>query len=414
LRNDPGDGIQHLDQWETLDALLGDCKAKDGFRHLMRVGHVSSFYPELRGGAEVSLAALLPALADIAAADHLVFATRPTGRDGPLQPAVPPWIPARLKLVGHPLLDRMIAARLHRTIGMTPVDVLHVHDTYVFMGAERAARASSVPLVLSYHNNVGVPHAAFGVPAPLDRWFDRRERKLLEILRARHIPVLATSAFVGRQLVRAGLSRQQVQSVFVGGSQDTWGGREPQPEPARLRVVGGGLLQGHKGIDVLLRATRRVKDVGVSLDVTVVGTGRQERELKALARELGLGSSVDFTGHLPHAALIDLLDQADVVVVPSVAPEVLGRMAIEGASRGNAIVASEIGALPEIVIDGVTGYLVRPGDVQQLADRLIDLHANRKLLRTMGERGLEECRSRFAAPVVARHVTEAYRSVALG
>jgi glycosyltransferase involved in cell wall biosynthesis len=153
------------------------------------------------------------------------------------------------------------------------------------------------------------------------------------------------------------------------------------PEPGLLVAIGR--LADKKGIDVLLNAL--VKVPGARLDV--VGDGPDRPALEAQVAELGLDDRVRFLGRRPREGVLDALRRATAVVIPSIVgaggdmegtPVVL----CEAMAAGVPVVASALGGLEECLVDGKTGLLVPPGDVEALAgalsrvvDGLVDLQA---------------------------------------
>ncbi len=122
--------------------------------------------------------------------------------------------------------------------------------------------------------------------------------------------------------------------------------------------------------------------------LTVVGTEGHdprppERDYPSLLRALAAERSVDFLGPIDDDQLASRYRAAAVLVIPSVertcygrriaVSELLGLVALEGMASGTPVIASRIGGLPEIVEDGVTGYLVPPGDVASLRERIADV-----------------------------------------
>ncbi|MFD4994030.1 glycosyltransferase family 4 protein [Cellulosimicrobium cellulans] len=148
------------------------------------------------------------------------------------------------------------------------------------------------------------------------------------------------------------------------------------PRGDRLRVVYVGRVIADKGVHVLLDAVAR----GGRHDVEVTVVGRPgfaadaplspyERELRSIAARSR--ASVRFASFVDRTRLPALLAAADVLVVPSVWPEPFGLTALEGMAAGAAVVASDVGGLPEAV--GTAATLVPPGDVAALADALAAL-----------------------------------------
>ena len=175
-------------------------------------------------------------------------------------------------------------------------------------------------------------------------------------------------------------------------------------DPARFRprdAVGEGVLYvgrltPHKGVDVLLSA------LPAGARLLVAGSeGHDSRPPESgyprLLRQLAAGRRVEFLGPVSETELPRLYASARVLVLPSVhrtcygrrveVSELLGLVAIEAMAAGIPVVASRLGGLPEVVEDGVTGFLVTPGDPQELGDRLRQLLADPGLAHSMGRAG---------------------------
>lgn len=194
----------------------------------------------------------------------------------------------------------------------------------------------------------------------------------------------------------------------------------PQPRGRREGVLFVGRLTPHKGLDRLLQAMPR----GVPL--TVVGTGGHDRtppesQYPARLRTMASDRRVSFRPAVGDAELAALYRRAAVLVLPSVAvtcygkpvpiSELLGLAAIEAMASGTPVVASRIGGIPEVVRDGETGYLVEPGDVEGLHDRLATLVADSHLARDLGDNGRDRVLTRFTWDACARRCLEAYEEL---
>lgn len=136
------------------------------------------------------------------------------------------------------------------------------------------------------------------------------------------------------------------------------------------RMLYVGRLSPEKGVDVLLRACRLLRDRATEFRLELVGDGPERRALQALAEELGLGDDVTFTGALPHGpALIGAYERAGVFVLPS-RTEGLPRALLEAMGMGLAPVATAVGGIPDLIADGSAGLLVEPDSPAALADGL--------------------------------------------
>lgn len=178
------------------------------------------------------------------------------------------------------------------------------------------------------------------------------------------------------------------------------------PQPT---VITAGRLVAEKGVDVLLRAFAHAAARHPAARLVVVGDGPCRGGLERLAAELGLTSRVEFTGHLPHAETLQRIRSAWVACVPSVWEEPLGMIALEAQMQGVAVVASAVGGLAEVVEDGMTGHLVPPGDVEDLAARLDLLCGDRDAAAALGARGHDHARARFGLDVFAMRFEQVYR-----
>src|SRR4051794_6651402 len=212
--------------------------------------------------------------------------------------------------------------------------------------------------------------------------------------------------------------------LFGGPPPPPQGGARPGPgapprarAPRRDGVLYVGRLTPHKGIDRLVRA------LPDGARLTVAGTGGHDarppaRDYPALLRQLARGRDVAFPGAVPDPALPELHRSAAVFVLPTVKEdcygrhfaisELLGLSVLEAMASGTPVVASRLDALPEVVRDGETGFLVTPGDVGELHDRLAQLLGDRALAARMGARGREVLRERFTWEACARRCLTAY------
>jgi glycosyltransferase involved in cell wall biosynthesis len=101
---------------------------------------------------------------------------------------------------------------------------------------------------------------------------------------------------------------------------------------------------------------------------------------------LDLTRNVSFLGAVAHSQVPELLENVDIFVMPSIREE-FGVAAVEAQAMEIPVVATKVGGVPEVVLDGETGILVAPGNIEQLAQAVLTLIENPALRRQMGERG---------------------------
>ena len=167
----------------------------------------------------------------------------------------------------------------------------------------------------------------------------------------------------------------------------------PRPYSADVpRLLCVGRLIPIKGHIVLLRAFAEARKHVPSLRLDIAGRGPLEPALRALAKELEVEDAVRFLGYV--APIQRAVEESAIVVVPSMG-EGFGMVALEAMERARPVIAAEIGGLGELVEDGVTGYLVAPGEADPLAEAIIRLAGNLSLAAEMGEAGRRRALKQF-------------------
>ena len=203
---------------------------------------------------------------------------------------------------------------------------------------------------------------------------------------------LAVSEFLRAKHVEAGLPAERV-SVKRNFA---WSAR--RREGPGEYVLFAGRLSPEKGVRTLLDASRRI-----DAPVVIVGDGPDGDELRRLAPK-----RVSFLGAVEAARMPELLAGARALVLPSIWYEGAPRTVLEAYAAGVPVVASSIGALPDLVDDTVTGLLVPPGDSASLAAAIERLSDDAECLR-LGEGAWKEWSDRYAPEVALKELEGAYR-----
>lgn len=166
--------------------------------------------------------------------------------------------------------------------------------------------------------------------------------------------------------------------------------REVQPEDPPV-IISVGSLMSYKGFDLLLRAAALLRDQGHPFRLVIIGGGRDEAELKALARELDLDGIVEFTGQLPQEEVFRRLAGASICCLASRATESgsednLPNVLVEGALFHLPVVTTRVGSILEFVCDDSVGYAVEPNSHEALAKPLGYLLEHPEWRRELGDR----------------------------
>ena len=163
-----------------------------------------------------------------------------------------------------------------------------------------------------------------------------------------------------------------------------------------------------KGYPFLIDAFHDLVKEGFKIVLVIVGEGLLREELQNQVRYLGLEDKVFFTGYRTDA--IQLMYKFDIFVFPSIW-EGFGLVLLEAMALSKPIVASNVSAIPEIVVDGETGFLVMPGNVSGLKNAMKKLIVSPDLRKSMGEKGRERLNTEFSVEKMVKKTEELYNKL---
>ena len=295
------------------------------------------------------------------------------------------------------------AARLARFFANTRTDIVHSHDPYNNVFATVAARLAGVKVIVASRRWLEPPNRA-------------RSLTVLNALayRAAH-RVIANSPSMARSLQRREkLSPRRITVIpnFVDEDAftplDVEGVRRLRAEfaltPEDLVVGAVARLSKPKDQATLLQAASVLAKEWPRLHLVLVGDGPEREALERLSTSLGIASIVHFTGTRPPRP--NLQHAFDVSVLPT-RKEGFPNVLLEAMAAARPVIASNVGGVPDAVVDGVTGVLVPPGDPRHLRDAIAALLRDAARRREMGAAGARLARERyhagFVVPMLADH-----------
>jgi glycosyltransferase involved in cell wall biosynthesis len=197
--------------------------------------------------------------------------------------------------------------------------------------------------------------------------------------------VIAISSEMNDQLVtKYGLPSEKVTTVSHGVDTDRYrprDGTHPAVSEDCLSLLFVGRLISRKGADLAIEALAETDSTDIEL--LIAGTGRLGSKLEQLAADLGVSDRVNFLGYVPDEDLPLLYSSADVTLFTS-NYEGFGLVLLESLASGTPVIGSAVGGIPDMIEDGVSGYVVRR-DPLSFADRIETLHTDREQLATLSE-----------------------------
>jgi len=374
----------------------------------MRIAHITATFPPYYAGTGLVCYYQARELARLGHSVTVFTAAGPAGDALFPEGVTVRRLPALFRMGNAPFLPGLVALR--------GFDLLHLHYPFIF-GAEMVRLASAVrriPYVLTHHNDLigdGVRRYLFNLyTAVCAPPVFRGARKYLVVSRDH-----AASCWM------APLFRRRPSDVIeVPNGVDTdhfrpdVDGREVRrrygiPESLRLALFVGSLDRAHhfKGAGYLLRAFARMGDEGVGL--MLVGDGDLRPSLVALAETLGIARRVWFVGTVPHRDLPPCYAASDLVVLPSFPPESFGMVLIEAMACGRPVLAHSIPGVRSVVRDGEDGLLARPGDMDDLVEKMRALLEDPQRRAQMGRQGRARVEAEYAWPRIIPRLVQAYQ-----
>lgn len=382
----------------------------------MRILHASLFLAQ--GGLEVYLHEIVRRLAALGHESAVLYG-RPSPRLPPDVPASAHFVP-NVTDIGCADLPRRLA-EAQAVVEVFRPDVILIHK--VFQRRLVRLLAEAAPLVRFVHDVQPVCPAGLKTlnrrtasggpelcPYPLGwgcqaraythRCMPRDPRIGLPLLRhlganldlhRQRTPMACPSEFIKTMLVQNGFdpARVTVLPHFTD---------PPPPEAcADLAacappVLYAGRVHSAKGLDVLLRAMALLPP---EIGLEVAGDGPDLPQVKELAASLGLAGRVRFHGWVPRERLGALYARCAVLAVPSLCRESFCMSGIEAMAYALPVVGADSGAISEWLENGVTGFLVPPGDAQTLAERLGQILSSTEIAKEMGRQGRQRVEQRF-------------------
>lgn len=285
-----------------------------------------------------------------------------------------------------------------------PVDLLHAHTRVAQVVADQVSRRLKIPYVTTWH----------GIYKPrLGRWW----------YPCTGDACVAISGFVREHLLRDfRVPEERIRLIYNGISTAHYAA---VPEPAVLQtyrerwqmkegqpVIGGAgrLAAGKvKGFDLLLAAASLLIEEIPNLQVLIAGDGPRRPFLEDVAERLGILRHVRFTGMVEDVRIP--LALMDVFVFASRWPEAFGLTLIEALAMGKPTVATRMGAVPEIIQDGVDGFLIHPEDIVALAQAAEKLLRDRALAERISRQAQRRMRAQFDDERMALQVEQMYQEV---
>jgi len=208
-----------------------------------------------------------------------------------------------------------------------------------------------------------------------------------------------------------GISPDKVKAIYNGI--DT-GRFRPKESPLKGRFGGKRVilsvcvLHKQKGVQHLIEAMNDIIAKVPSVHLLVVGDGPYRRDLEAQVARFGLKDRVTFEGKVDNGRIDEYYNAADAFAIPTICVEGLPLIELEAMACGKPVVASNIGGIPTVIVDGENGLLAKPGDVRELAEKIISVLSDAALASRLGSAARKTIESGFSRQKMVADTIKVY------
>lgn len=283
-------------------------------------------------------------------------------------------------------------------------DIIHVHS-YIFFLSNMAALARLFKrrsrYILHFHGGLSSQNGTASFhPARIwakEQIYDRTLGYMTAKLADRVLSVSKSDI----PIIRRKFGIKDVE--WIPNAVDTEQFLHTNDEPSVPLVTYVGKLEQWKGIDVLMKSFEIIRREVKDAKFLIVGTG----SLKDKIREVNL--PIEFLDFVPYSEMPEVYQRTSVLVLPSYM-EGLPLTCIEALSCQVPVIASDVGDVGEIVLDGETGFLTEPGDSKAVASRAVQVLKDKELQRRLGENGRMHVKENYSYDVVMEKVIQEYET----
>ena len=299
--------------------------------------------------------------------------------------------------------DIAVALRLRSLLKELRPDILHTYLLHGNVIGRIIGRLVGTPIIIGSERTIGQAKV-----------FGRLLTKLTNPL----TDVVEVNSFLGAKAIAKdlGVPKRKIEVVQSGLDLDNYPAKSKRikvrsslglsHEQHLILIIGR--LRHVKGVDQGLIGFEKILNKHASAHLAIAGEGEQLVSLQSLVKELGISKNVTFLG--ARNDLPALLSASDSVLIPS-RNEGFPRVAIEAMAAGKPVVATTAGGIPEAIIDGETGILVPPNDVNAMAIALSSLIENKTLRNHLGQVGEQRARQNYSIEKYVTRLDNLYQTL---
>ena len=292
-----------------------------------------------------------------------------------------------------------------------PYDIIHLHGDFIeaFFG-EKLSKKLGIPAVITIHAGLN--------------------KRLLKPKNAEYFKnidkIICVSNEIAGDLKSIGVSENKIKVIssgiylneFSAKGGSASGGKKENDEIDAIKnqyskpiVISVGVLRVNKGFKYLIESFKMVKEKFDTVTLIVIGDGPDRSKLEAWAKNIG---DVYFLGRQNHDKVIEYLKSADIFVLASVSTasdrEGTPTSIMEAMAAGLPIIATNVGGVADLVQNEKNGFVVNPGNSEELSTAMVELINNPDLGQKMAAQNLEDIKLKDW-PIIVRQIDDVYKSI---
>lgn len=350
----------------------------------MDILFLSTFLGKKLGGAEISSELLFD---EMRKKNNIIFLTLKKYKKKSVISCNLWFLPKHVFLIGNQFLDFILYKIILYKIKKYKFNIIHVQDLFILPAAILLSKKIKKPIICTVRDSLPRELGLFSF------LFYKRNKVYFKSLN-QCSKIIAISNSIKEDLINIKLPDDKIEVIYnISSNLNTKVEIKNKNENLHnvFNILSLGRLHKEKGFDILIDAIDILvnKENLQNIFVTIAGSGVEESSLSRRIAKLNLSKKITIKPWIENKNLGAEYKRSDIVVVPSIFKEPLGRVAIESITYRTPVVASNIGGLKEIVHDGINGFLFKSGDSHELADKIKRLVKDRALLEAMKKNTLK-------------------------
>ena len=315
------------------------------------------------------------------------------------------------KIIRIPVFRKSILKILSPLIYFFSFLVLRKKSSLIHCGQVRIAGVVGMLIKLIF----GTPYVIYAYGGEFLKFVRFPQSVIMKMVLKNACKIISISRYTTDHIKALGIPEEKIVQTFLGvDTKDFYPSCSNAKISKRYGLKGRKIimtacrLDDHKGVDMVISALPRIIKEIKNVTYLVVGSGEDKKRLEEIVKEKCVEDKVIFTGSVSDESLLSFYNLCNLYVMPSRQTlknvEGFGISYVEASACGKPVIGGRSGGVEDAVIDGVTGILVDPEDVDEIANAVIKLLNDKEYAKKLGKNGLERVRKDLRWEKIALHI----------